>query len=331
MSTSIKKKQVTLIGQLLTPIIALKPFYKKQGCWIKVVQDLKTEKKGRLSVIGKVVKGERQAPTLLRGYRGFVKISAVAASEERAQKRVKSFLNSDYLGSKTNEGFGKVKWLQLFTEDYQSPKPRQHKKLKFRKGLGPNYPKELHRLIRALLLHDFVHTEKHPSKIYEQVTIEDEEIREACLHHHNTLSTNRLHPLIQYYDGLASWISRKKPFVVLSKYDSQNGRINFKKLKKEIEQHQYSAFKLYQFVYQSKDLKRIVESMTYGKNPLRNHLLLMVNLAINDWRSQKLIITKGKFQMVSPSATGNEEKRRTHQSATEAEMHLSPTMSNANS
>jgi hypothetical protein len=91
--------------------------------------------------------------------------------------------------------------------------------------------------------------------------------------------------------------------VTVSFGDNQNGKIDFEQLKKEIEKRQNSAFKLYQFIWQSKELKRIVESMNFGKNSLRNHLLLMVNLAINDWREGKLEINDGTYKKISQSAS----------------------------
>lgn len=66
---------------------------------------------------------------------------------------------------------------------------------KIRKGLGINYPEELQRLLIALMLHDFVHTEKHPSKIFQQIIIEDEVVRDACLNHHNGVERFKSLPL----------------------------------------------------------------------------------------------------------------------------------------
>ncbi|MBD3189117.1 MAG: hypothetical protein GF308_00655 [Candidatus Heimdallarchaeota archaeon] len=79
-------------------------------------------------------------------------------------------------------------------------------------------------------------------------------------------------------------------------------KIDFKGLVREIEERQHSAYKLYQFVYQSKALTRLVKSMDY-KGSLRNHFLLMVNLAINDYLRGKLRIKNGTFQLLSSSAT----------------------------
>ncbi|NPE09797.1 MAG: hypothetical protein GNW80_16065, partial [Asgard group archaeon] len=170
--------------------------------------------------------------------------------------------------------------------------------------------------------------------IFQQVTIEDEEIKEACWNHHkeNGLS-NPFHQLIQYYDGLASYISRRKRYKTIYRYDKMNGKINFQRLRKEIEDVQHSAYKLYQYIYHSKELTRIIESFDYGKNPLRNHLLLMVNFAINDYLSKKLVITNGKIKRkeekkISSSVAKSEEH---HLSVKDAEMHQFPTMSKADS
>jgi hypothetical protein len=101
-------------------------------------------------------------------------------------------------------------------------KPKKYKKLKFRKGLAPHYPKKLDRLIRALLLHDFVHTEKHLSKIYEEIDIEDQKIREVCQNHHKCIPGDDFLLTLQYYDGLASYIAQKKPFRSHSRYKNDD-------------------------------------------------------------------------------------------------------------
>ena len=78
-------------------------------------------------------------------------------------------------------------------------------------------------------------------------------------------------------------ITRKKPLKAKARYDFENGEIDFKKLAKEIEKRSHSAYKLYNFIYHSNELKRTVEAMNYKKSSLRTHLLLMANLAINEY------------------------------------------------
>ncbi|MHA1123503.1 MAG: hypothetical protein ACTSPC_11970, partial [Candidatus Heimdallarchaeota archaeon] len=77
----------TLEGKLLSPLLLVKPYYKKKGCWIKIVGEKGTNKKPRRSYVGKLVKGERKTPTILSSYRGFVQVSYVSTSKAQAQKR----------------------------------------------------------------------------------------------------------------------------------------------------------------------------------------------------------------------------------------------------
>ncbi|HUU77604.1 MAG TPA: hypothetical protein VMX55_04610 [candidate division Zixibacteria bacterium] len=293
----VTKKIFTLEGKLLSPIITPSPLTKKGKCWCRVIRGLSSEKKPLRTYVGKLTKGERKTPTKQLAYRGFVRVTTIDRNEERGRKNILKYLLRDFLGEKTTEGYGKIQWVNYREEEYlQEEQEQKRKKLKLRKGLGPNYPKELQRLLIALMLHDFVKTERHPSKIFKEITIEDEEIREACLNHHNgEESKNDLLPIVKYYDHLASHITRKKPFKTLTRFDCQNGDIKFEELAKEIEQKQNSAYKLYNYIYNSRELTRIVESMTYGYNSLRNHLLLMVNLTINDYYQGKIVIGKGKI------------------------------------
>jgi len=314
----------TLEGKLLSPLLLVKPFYKKKGCWIKIVGEKGTNKKPRRSFVGKLVKGERKAPTILNAYRGFVQVSCVSTSEAQARKRINYFLSLDNLGSNANDGFGKVGWATYQVEPYQKQQaPQKWKKLRIRKGLGPTYPEELKKLLLALMLHDFVQTERHPSKIYQEINIENEEIREACKNHHNgEENENWLHPLVKYYDQLASRLSRKKPFKTQARYDYNNGTINFEKLTREIEEIQHSPYKLYNYIYHSKELKRIVESMEYGRKSLRNHLLLMVNLAINSYYNKWMIKEKGKLRMIRENSASVKESGE-HRNTKDAEKHHS--------
>ncbi len=319
------KKKVTLIGRLDTPIILSKPLVKKGACWIKVIGDRNGEKKPLLTSFSKLVKGESRAPTVLHAYRGFVQVSCVGYNTEKLLTKISSFMTNRFLGSYSSEGFGRVKWLECKIESFIHTKANQRKEFKIRKGLGVNYPEKLLKLLKVLMLHDFVHTERHPSKIYQELQIEDEEIRTACVNHHNGAEhTNALLPILQYYDRLASSISRKKRFKVPSRYNRENGEIDFKLLKQDLEQVQHSPYRLYNYIYHSKELERIVESMDYGISSLRNHLLLMVNLAINDYYKKRLKISKGT---ISLSASKREEL----DTAMDAEMHSSLTMSNADS
>ena len=292
------RKLFTLEGKLLTPLLSSSSFFKKHGCWFKIVNNLSSNKKARRSYVGLLTKGERKAPNQLLAFRGFIRVTCVEQNKEKGRKRMEKILAYDNLGCNNNQGYGKVKWLNYKVEPYKKEKQPQYKKFKIRKGLGPNYPKPLQRLLIALMLHDYVHTEKHPSKIYQEITIEDAEIREACLNHHSIKQNgNELIRLIKSYDSIASSITRRKGYKTNTRYDITQGEIDFSKLKEEIEEKQHSAYKLYRFIYNSDEMKRIVETMSCGKSSLRTHLLLMVNLAINEYYNKKLKIQKGKISL----------------------------------
>jgi len=309
----VEKKIITLIGQLETPIITSKPFLQKKKCWIKIVRNPIEEKSPRYTPIGKLVKGERKAPNILNGYLGYVKITSVSKSIIALKNRIEYFIQKRFLGQYTNEGHGRIAWKECTIKDYNPKLILKRKKLRIRKGLGCNCPKPLQKVLIALMLHDFVHTEIHQSKIYQQITIEDEEIREACVNHHNKeMNGNQLVKIIKRYDSLASWITRKKPLKSLARYDFENGEIDFNQLTKEIESKSNSAYKLYNFIYHSNDLKRIVEALDYKKSSLRTHLLLMVNLAINEYYMVILKIENDKIIINENSESVKKKKDLDH-------------------
>lgn len=355
-----QKKVATLIGRLTSPIIVSKTTYWKHRCKVKVVGDPKTDQEPIFTPLGKLVYGERDYPTILKGFRGFVKISFVGKSEEQLRKKLEQFLQKRFLGTKTTEGFGRVVWesceIQGFTQKaitvfiklseecpqckkktviYEKIAKRKqcttchqtwyYKKLKIRAGIRADYPKELQKLLIALMLHDFVHTEKHHSKIFQEIIINEEEIADACKRHHQQArGENKYQILVQYYDRLASRISRKKPLHTIFRYNKLQGLIDFKQLKQEIEERQTNHVKLYSYIHNSKELKRLVEALDYGKNPLRNHLLIMVNIAINDYYSKRLKVNKGNISL-SASVRGKLD------TAMDAERHSFTDHDNANS
>lgn len=320
-----KKKIATLIGRIETPLITPKPFFWKEGCLVKLVKEPSNEKRAVYAPLGKLVKGERKAPDMHNGFRGFVRVTAVDYSEEKLKRTMERFSQKRFLGKYRCEGFGRVCWIDCTIKDYHPTILQKRKKFKIRKGLGPNYPEQLQRLLLALMLHDFFHTEKHPSKIYREIVIEDKEIAEACKNHHSsTASNNQYLPLIKKFDAIAAMITRKKYLRKNTRYDKTKGEIDFQALAKEIEERSTSAYKLYNFIYQSNTLTRIVETMSYQKNSLRMHLLLMVNLAVNDYYNKKLKVTK---ENISVAAKEREELLN----AKDAERHRTLTMNKTES
>jgi hypothetical protein len=206
---------------------------------------------------------------------------------------------------------GKIRWLER-QEVTPVKKTPQGKKLTIRKGLG-KHPKPIQTAIKSLLLHDFVHTEKHQSKIYQEVEIMNSFIREACKKHHTNgdeYSNNWLIPIIKKYDGLASFLSRRIPRKEEKRYDYENGEIDCKTIAEEITEKQHIIYSLYNYIYYNKTFARFYETITFANNKLRTHLLLAVNLLINDFKKGKLTIENNKVKIVSLPAKDKGETEK---------------------
>jgi hypothetical protein len=248
---------------------------------------------------GKLIKGIRKAPTIKNCYRGFVVVD-FPGNNQQATKRLQWFHSLKGLGKHQNNGMGKIQWLEK-QEIASSKKTPRGKKLKIRKGLG-HYPKPLQTAIKALLLHDFVHTEKHDSKIYHEVEITNRFIWEACKKHHENRKeelNNWLIPIIKKYDGLASFLSRRIPRREEKRYDYENGEIDCKTVAEEITEKQHSIYSLYNYIYYNKTFARFYEAIDYANNKLKNHLLLAVNLLINDFKMGSLLKRNSKNKLSS--------------------------------
>ncbi|MHA1331585.1 MAG: hypothetical protein ACTSR2_10955, partial [Candidatus Hodarchaeales archaeon] len=162
------------------------------------------------------------------------------------------------------------------------------RKLGIRKGLPLKLTEEQQGLLKYALLHDFFHTEKHQSKIYQEPPLEDIKLLEKLRQHHDKTED----PLIkkfQYYDRLAASITRKIRSPIISRYNWQAKRmlqkIDFTRLSKEIKEvSEKNIWNLYRYIYESKELALLNESMDYGHTSLKKHLLIIANLIVQDFK-----------------------------------------------
>jgi hypothetical protein len=146
---------------------------------------------------------------------------------------------------------------------------------------------EQQQLLKYALLHDFFHTSKHKSKIYQEPPLTDKSLLEKLRNHHEKTSD----PLIQkfqYYDRLAASITRKIHSPIISRYNWQAKRslhkINFNILSKDIQEvAETNIWNLYYYIYKSKELQLLNESMNHGHTTLRNHLVVIANLIVQDF------------------------------------------------
>jgi hypothetical protein len=64
----------------------------------------------------------------------------------------------------------------------------------------------------------------------------------------------------------------------------ENFSADFKKLAKEIQEvTETNIWNLYRYIYESKELKLLNESMYHGHSKLRNHLVVIANLIVQDF------------------------------------------------
>ncbi|MFX0061965.1 MAG: hypothetical protein ACFFC7_07225, partial [Candidatus Hermodarchaeota archaeon] len=166
---------------------------------------------------------------------------------------------------------------------------RPRRTVRICKGLPHNLSQEAQDLLRYALLHDFFTTSKHRSKIYMEPQLDDEEFMNSLRQHHEQADD----PLIlklQKYDQLAAIITRKIPSPRNNRYNWRaKETIDFEQLAKEIaEVTNQSVWKLYEYIYKSKKLDLLNESMEHGHISLRRHILLITNLVVQDVQKNKL-------------------------------------------
>jgi len=102
-------------------------------------------------------------------YLGTLVLEYKSHSMEKLNEKMNELLQQTHLGRLKNEGMGQIEWKSSIIMKKISKKTRITKsRLRIRKGLLLKLTEEQHELLKYALLHDFFHTEKHPSKIYQE-------------------------------------------------------------------------------------------------------------------------------------------------------------------
>jgi hypothetical protein len=202
------------------------------------------------------------------------------------RQKLRSLLEKKYIGKLQKEGLGEIKWIGGYIELKALKEERSVKgrKLRIRKGLPLKLTPLQKQLLEYSLLHDFFHTPKHQSKIHYEPLIIDQKLVDRLRNHHNKTNDPIINKF-QYYDRLAASITRKIRSPIISRYNWQAKRklkkIDFKQLAKNIQEvANTNIWNLYSYIYNSKELRVINESMNYGHSSLRNHLLVIANLIV---------------------------------------------------
>ncbi|MFW9997732.1 MAG: hypothetical protein ACFFD4_37175 [Candidatus Odinarchaeota archaeon] len=147
-----------------------------------------------------------------------------------------------------------------------------------------DYQKEL---ITYALLHDFYNSAKHRSKIYVEPELDNKELVERLRNHHNN-SQDELVKTFRKYDHLAAITTRKIKSPRKNRYNWQaSKKVDFNRLAADISELAGNVWKLYRFIHQNNDLELFNESLQHGHNSLRQHLLAIANLLVNDIQKDK--------------------------------------------
>ncbi|MFX0063420.1 MAG: hypothetical protein ACFFC7_14685 [Candidatus Hermodarchaeota archaeon] len=261
-------------AKITTPIVTKKPVLYFNGC-----KGIITSPRRR--VYSKINTGEAMFPYSYYCYVGRLQAYFKCASKRKARNKMHELLKINSLGRFQSEGMGIINWMKAKIEYNQAKeKPRGYRKI--RKGLPHNLTAEQQKLIKLGLLHDLVHTSKHNSKIYRELELENLEFVELLRAHHEATDDPMIQQL-QKYDRIASIITRKVRSPRLDRYNWQaKVKVDFEVLAQEITEASTNVWKLYQYIYNSKQLDRLNESLDHGHTSLRYHLLLVANLLVQN-------------------------------------------------
>ncbi|MFX0094139.1 MAG: hypothetical protein ACFFBD_20545 [Candidatus Hodarchaeota archaeon] len=273
--------QLILHGQILSPIVTKRAEFHLEGCKFTI-------KKPRRRYFTKIIGDKPMYPYSMVCYLGMVEVRYKCRTRIQAKRKLAKLLEIGLIGRFHTEGLGQVKWLRgEIKDDPSRPEPvRKYSNVRIRKGLPHDLPKEILKLLHYALLHDFAHTEKHGSKIYVEPNVPNLDY----LRQHHTKTKDPLIQTFQKYDRLAALITRKVQSPRNTRYNwASNGTLDFEQLAKEIEGvTNQSVWKLYQYIYESKALAQLNESLEYGHTSLRSHLLLIANLIVRDYQRNRL-------------------------------------------
>ncbi|MFX0061231.1 MAG: hypothetical protein ACFFC7_03525 [Candidatus Hermodarchaeota archaeon] len=274
--------QAILQGRIITPIITKQTAFHLEGCRFTITRP-------RRRYINKIKVGQRMYPYSLIGYVGELEVRYTCRTRTQAKRKLDKLITIKRLGRLKGEGMGRVKWLKARIESGDCKPRRLRRTVRIRKGLPHDLSQEAQDLLRYALLHDFFTTSKHRSKIYVEPELDDEEFMDSLRQHHEQ-TDNPLILKFQKYDQLAAIITRKVRSPRNNRYNWRaKETLDFEQLAKEIvEVTNQSVWKLYEYIYNSKKLDLLNESMEHGHTSLRRHILLITNLVVRDIQRNKL-------------------------------------------
>ncbi|MFX0172888.1 MAG: hypothetical protein ACFE9L_13310 [Candidatus Hodarchaeota archaeon] len=267
---------LTLRGRILTPIITQKTsFWIDEHCFASILNP-------RRRYYNKITADKPMYPYSFTCYLGDLEVRFRGSSRTKVKKKLHTLLNIDSIGRFTTEGAGKVRWVSGSISKNGSHQKQRNFPLRIRKGLPHVLSTEVQALFRYGLLHDFVHTPHHRSKIYVELELADNNYKSYLAKHHERINDPFL-KCFQKYDQQAAILTRKIRSPRTNRYTWASGEsLNFNQLATEIQEVSDNIWKLYDYIYKSKELTQVTESLQYGHSSLRDHLLVLTNLIVRD-------------------------------------------------
>jgi len=285
-------EHIRLIGKTITPIVQKKMFKKRD----EVVNEIKItiSRKYFTEILkpydyysitdtyGKMSYPNRPFP--YDSHKGYVYFDFLS---EKPKEDIKYILDKySQIGHYKSEGMGRIEWLEYKIFDDTTTYDEISTKIK-RFKLSKSIPKDIdeskHQLLIAGLLHDFVRTEKHPSKLRGfEIEIENDDIRWLVENHHIKSKNHNLKKL-RYADGIASIMRDRKEFLT-SDYARRGFPLiltkDLNEIKEEIEKRQNNFYELYDYIYNCEKLDWLVADQKSPNSSLREHLLLTCQILI---------------------------------------------------
>jgi hypothetical protein len=290
----LRKLVAVLEGKTITPIITKRrSWHIRRGGQVRLVKTRKT-------AYSKITVGAHRPPSVFYGYEGIVQIRRKCATETGALALLNYYVQITKLGRFKNEGMGLIDWQRTWIENYHKPQGKRKRipKIRIRQALPQGEPrhggllKEIQRLVLYFLLHDFFNTAKHPSKIFQELELEDTALMEVLRKSHDKVKPDD--PFLRTmarYDQLAAMLGRKRYAPVNDRYNFQAQQKRRRladqaQLAQEISQvvNEKDVYDLYRYIYESEELDWLVETRECGYSSLRTHLLLGANMIVHSYQ-----------------------------------------------
>lgn len=272
---------VRIIAETLTTIVAKSRFLRLCGAQGIISNrpsiNLEAPTRNLCHTTLVVKQGVHGFPLYRRAHLGYLHLDFKAHTSKQARRKLKTFLQLQYVGQFTIWGYGALRWILQKSCYSSKASPLLGPQFRILKGLPPHLFQRERQLVMAALLHNLVDTNLHPSKLGHPLTIPEPYIQWLCENHHacNIHPQNHDLQLLQKADSRTSRYAR---LLHLPTSQRKMAPINTHHLINHLEQVAHrSVYQLYSFTYHSNELHHFLASKTHPTETLRNHLIGVAN------------------------------------------------------